>query len=290
MMSAGDGTDEFMRSTRPERAALRLAVGYGAVSVAWILTSDMLARQLSFGSDDAERYLQSVKGLGFVTLTAVGLFVVSLRYLRRVEDSTARLQSAYDETLAGWASALDIRDRSTAQHTERVTTRTVELARRFGFEGRALDDVRRGATLHDIGKMGVPDDILGKQGPLTDDEWVQMRRHPELAVQMLQGIEYLRPALAIPRCHHEKWDGSGYPAGLVREQIPLEARLFAVVDVYDAITSVRPYRRPMTAADARATIEEGSGSHFDPDVVAAFLTMIEDENRAEAGRGPATPQ
>ncbi len=171
-----------------------------------------------------------------------------------------------------------------------MTTRTVELARRFGFEGRALDDVRRGATLHDIGKMGVPDEILGKQGPLTDDEWVQMRRHPELAVQMLQGIEYLRAALAIPRCHHEKWDGSGYPAGLVREQIPLEARLFAVVDVYDAITSVRPYRQPMPVQEARATIEAGSGSHFDPAVVDAFLALIDEEERVQAGRGPATPQ
>ncbi len=279
-----------MRSTRPTRAALRLAAGYGTVSVAWILLSDRLATRLSLGSSSVEQYLQSVKGLGFVALTSVGLFVVSLRYLRRLDDSTARLRSAYDETLAGWASALDIRDRSTAQHTERVTTRTVELARAFGFEGRALDDVRRGATLHDIGKMGVPDEILGKKGPLTEDEWVQMRRHPELAVQMLQGIEYLRPALAIPRCHHEKWDGSGYPAGLVREQIPLEARLFAVVDVYDAITSVRPYRQPMPPEEARATLKAGSGTHFDPTVVEAFLAMVDAETRVQAGRGPATPQ
>ena len=282
--------DAPMRVNRPSRAALRLAAGYFAVSVAWILLSDRLARRLAFGNGDAERYLQSLKGLGFVALTSIGLFVVARRYLRRVDDSTERLRSAYDETLAGWAAALDIRDRSTAQHTERVTRRTVELARRFGFDGRALDDVRRGATLHDIGKMGVPDDVLGKKGPLTDQEWVQMRRHPELAVQMLQGIEYLRPALAIPRCHHEKWDGSGYPAGLVREQIPLEARLFAVVDVYDAITSVRPYRQPMPADEARATIEAGSGTHFDPDVVVAFLDLLDDETRAEAGRGPATPQ
>jgi putative nucleotidyltransferase with HDIG domain len=279
-----------MRSTRPTRAALRLAAGYGAVSVVWILTSDRLASRFAFGSDDAERYLQSVKGLGFVAITAVWLYVVALRYLRRLDDSTKRLQSAYDETLAGWASALDIRDRSTAQHTERVTRRTVELARRFGFDGRALDDVRRGATLHDIGKMGVPDHILGKSGPLTDDEWVQMRRHPELAVQMLQGIEYLRPALAIPRCHHEKWDGTGYPAGLVRDQIPLEARLFAVVDVYDAVTSVRPYRQPMTVQEARSTIVAGSGTHFDPAVVDAFLDLLAAETALETGRGPATPQ
>ncbi len=279
-----------MRSNRPARAALRLAAGYFAVSVAWILLSDRLVTSLALGNQQTEQYLQSVKGLGFVTITTVGLFLVAQRYVGRVDDSTARLRSAYDETLAGWASALDIRDRSTAQHTERVTTRTVELAREFGFDGKALDDVRRGATLHDIGKMGVADHILGKQGQLTEDEWGQMRRHPELAGQMLAGIEYLRPALAIPLCHHEKWDGSGYPAGLVREQIPLEARLFAVVDVYDAITSVRPYRQPMSSDDARATIVAGSGTHFDPDAVVAFLNLIDSENRAEAGRGPATPQ
>jgi len=278
----------LMRADRPARAALRLAAGYFAVSVVWILFSDDLAHRVAFGNVDFERYLQSLKGLGFVALTAVGLFVVALRYLRRVEDSTSRLRSAYDETLAGWASALDIRDRSTAQHTERVTARTVALAQRFGFQGRALEDVRRGATLHDIGKMGVPDDVLGKQGPLTDDEWVLMRRHPELAVQMLQGIDYLRDALAIPRCHHEKWDGTGYPAGLVRDQIPLEARLFAVVDVYDAITSVRPYRNPMPPEEARATIETGSGTHFDPVVVEAFLALIDDEARRQ-GEGPPPP-
>ena len=277
-----------MRANRPARAALRLAAGYFAVSVAWILTSDELAHRLAFGNGEVERSLQSLKGLGFVALTSIGLFVVALRYLRRVADSTARLSSAYDETLAGWASALDIRDRSTAQHTERVTTRTVELARRFGFEGRALDDVRRGATLHDIGKMGVPDDVLGKKGPLTDEEWVLMRQHPALAVQMLQGIDYLRDALTIPRCHHERWDGTGYPDGLAREQIPLEARLFAVVDVYDAITSVRPYRRPMPSHEARATIEAGSGSHFDPAVVEAFLALVDDEQPAQ-GEGPPPP-
>jgi HD-GYP domain-containing protein (c-di-GMP phosphodiesterase class II) len=279
-----------MRSTRPARAALRLAAGYFALSVAWILLSDRLASRLAFGNEEAERYLQSVKGLGFVALTSGVLFFVALRYLRRAEDTTVRLRLAYDETLAGWASALDIRDRSTSEHTERVTSRTVELARRFGFEGRALDDVRRGATLHDIGKMGVPDDILGKKGPLTDDEWVVMRRHPELAVQMLQGIDYLRAALAIPRCHHEKWDGTGYPAGLVRDQIPIEARLFAVVDVYDAITSVRPYRHPMSPEEARGTVLDGAGTHFDPAVVEAFLELLEAEDELEQGRGPATPQ
>ena len=198
----------------------------------------------------------------------IGLFVVARRYLRRVDDSTERLRSAYDETLAGWAAALDIRDRSTAQHTERVTRRTVELARRFGFDGRALDDVRRGATLHDIGKMGVPDEILLKPGALDDAEWVQMRRHPELAVQFLQEIAYLQPALDIPWCHHEKWDGSGYPGGLAGEEIPLCGRIVALADVFDAISSHRVYKPAYPRERCWDIINAGRGAHFDPRLVA----------------------
>ena len=283
-------------------AALRLAVGYAAVSVVWILVSDWRASQLAFGDALVDRGLQSAKGLAFIAATAVGIYVIAVRYLRQLEASTQQLRSAYDQTLAGWASALDLRDRSTAEHTSRVTERTVTLAKRFGIEGHELEHVRRGATLHDIGKMGIADEILRKDGPLTDDEWNEMRKHPDLAVQMLSGIEYLGPALPIPWCHHERWDGTGYPRGLAGQEIPIEARLFSVVDVYDAITSVRPYRQPMTRAEADATIRKGSGSHFDPAVVELFLAVLDSEasNAAtqaltsdvsvEAERGPATPQ
>ncbi len=252
------------------RIATRIAAIYLAISVAWILASDRILK-LAVPDADALTWLQSVKGLGFVALSSAVIYLVTRRYLRRVESAADRLQEAYDGTLAGWASALDIRDRSTGQHTQRVTARTVALAQQFGIEGAALDHIRRGATLHDIGKMGVPDSILWKASALDDDERSQMRRHPELAMEMLSGIEYLRPALEIPWCHHERWDGTGYPRGLVGTQIPLSARIFAVVDVYDALTSQRPYREPITHEAALDHIRAGSGSHFDPDVVAEFV-------------------
>jgi HD-GYP domain-containing protein (c-di-GMP phosphodiesterase class II) len=250
-----------------------IALVYLAFSVGWILLSDQALQTLSLDPARSTQ-IQSLKGVVFVAASALVIFLVSRRYLDRAGAAAAELQLAYDATLNGWASALDLRDHSTAEHTHRVTELTVELAARFGFAGEALEDVRRGATLHDIGKMGVPDDILGKPGALTDDEWRQMRRHPDLAVDMLRGIDYLVPALPIPWCHHEKWDGSGYPRGLAGLQIPLEARLFAVVDVYDAVTSDRPYRRPMTDAEALALISAGSGSHFDPQVVPVFLELV----------------
>ena len=256
------------------RTALRIAGLYLLVSIAWILLSDRVVRWLGLDLDGIT-WAQSLKGLGFVVATSLVLFVVTRHYLGHAEAATRRVQEAYDQTLAGWAAALDIRDRSTAAHTHRVTELTVALAERFGFEGEELVVIGRGATLHDIGKMGVPDAVLAKPGPLDDEEWALMRRHPQLAVDMLAGIEYLRTALDIPRCHHEKWDGTGYPAGLAGEQIPLPARMFAVVDVFDAVTSERPYRHPMPVADAVALLESESGRHFDPAVVEAFLPLVQ---------------
>lgn len=253
-------------------AAAKIAVSYLVISVAWILLSDRLARW-ALPDADSLTWVQSTKGLGFVIGSSAVIYLVSRLYLGRSEASTQRLREAYDNTLAGWAAALDIRDKSTGQHTQRVTRMTVALAEEFGIGGEDLDNVRRGATLHDIGKMGVRDSILGKCGPLTAEEWEEMRRHPELAVSMLVGIEYLRPALDIPWCHHEWWDGTGYPRDLSGDDIPIAARLFAVVDVYDAITSERPYRQPMSEEDALRHIESRSGTHFDPQAVAAFLHL-----------------
>ena len=148
----------------------------------------------------------------------------------------------------------------------------------MGLPEQELTQVRRGALLHDIGKMGVPDTILLKPGPLTEEEWVIMRRHPTFAYEMLAPIRYLQPAINIPYCHHEKWDGTGYPRGLKGEQIPLAARLFAVVDVYDALTSDRPYRAAWTPEKAREYIRSESGKQFDPEVVDIFLNMISGNN------------
>jgi HD-GYP domain-containing protein (c-di-GMP phosphodiesterase class II) len=188
-----------------------------------------------------------------------------------LQQSNRELQLAYDATLKGWSHALDLRDRETEGHTQRVTEMTIRLARKLRFSEDELIHIQRGALLHDIGKMGVPDSILLKPGPLTDEEWVIMRKHPEYAYEMLLPIQYLHPALAIPHFHHERWDGSGYPNGLKGDEIPLSARIFTVVDVWDALTSDRPYRKAWSEKDALAYIQEQTGAHFDPQVVQVFL-------------------
>jgi HD-GYP domain-containing protein (c-di-GMP phosphodiesterase class II) len=197
-----------------------------------------------------------------------------------VYQSKMDLIDAYDSTLAGWAKALELRDEETEGHTRRVVDLTVALAYRWGMNEKEIINVRRGAWLHDIGKMAVPDRILRKPGPLDDEEWAIMRAHPAHAFQMIYPIEYLRPAIDIPYCHHEKWDGSGYPRGLSGEQIPIAARLFCIVDVWDALRSHRAYREPMPDAEVIDYIMDCSGSQFDPQVVALFLAMIAEENRS----------
>jgi HD-GYP domain-containing protein (c-di-GMP phosphodiesterase class II) len=197
-----------------------------------------------------------------------------------VYQSKMDLIDAYDSTLAGWAKALELRDEETEGHTRRVVDLTVALAYRWGMNEKEIINVRRGAWLHDIGKMAVPDRILRKPGPLDDEEWAIMRAHPAHAFQMIYPIEYLRPAIDIPYCHHEKWDGSGYPRGLSGEQIPIAARLFCIVDVWDALRSHRAYREPMPDAEVIDYIMDCSGSHFDPQVVALFLAMIAEEKRS----------
>jgi PAS domain S-box-containing protein len=203
--------------------------------------------------------------------------VISTR--KRAEESlrkfTFDLEEAYDATLQGWSAALEMRERETAGHSRRVVDLTLELARSFGIKSSELVHIERGALLHDIGKMGIPDSILLKPGPLTDDEWVVMRQHPIYAYRLLSHIPYLLPALDIPYFHHEHWDGNGYPQGLKDKDIPLPARLFAVVDVWDALSSDRPYRPAWTAKAVRTYIENQSGKQFDPEVVRVFLKLVE---------------
>jgi HD-GYP domain-containing protein (c-di-GMP phosphodiesterase class II) len=191
-----------------------------------------------------------------------------------LQHSNVELTLAYDKTIDGWSRALDLRDKETEDHTRRVTELTLHLARRMGIPDAELIHIRRGATLHDIGKVAMPDNILFKPGPLTEDEWKIMRRHPLIAEELLKPISHLAAALPIPRFHHEKWDGSGYPDGLAGESIPLAARLFAFADVYDALTSDRPYRRAWSQADALDYIQKNSGAHFDPKIVPVFIRMM----------------
>jgi putative nucleotidyltransferase with HDIG domain len=190
-----------------------------------------------------------------------------------LQRSNDELFLAYDSTIEGWSRAMDLRDKETEGHSRRVTEMTLRIAREMGISDEDLVHVRRGALLHDIGKMGIPDSILLKPGPLTDEEWVIMKRHPEFAHEMLSPIEYLQPALDIPYCHHEKWDGSGYPKGLKGREIPMAARIFAVTDVWDALTSVRPYRPVWPEEKVLEHVRSLGGTHFDPDVLEVFLKI-----------------
>jgi PAS domain S-box-containing protein len=190
-----------------------------------------------------------------------------------LQRTNTELMLAYDATIDGWSGALDLRDKETEGHTIRVTEMTLELAREFGIKDTELMQMRRGAMLHDIGKMGVPDSILLKPGPLTDDEWQIMRMHPIYAYNLLSPITFLNQALDIPYCHHEKWDGTGYPRGLAGEQIPLAARIFAIVDVWDAITNERPYRPAWPKEKAMEYIQEQVGKYFDPKIAESFIKI-----------------
>ncbi|MCC6730273.1 MAG: PAS domain S-box protein [Chthonomonadales bacterium] len=221
----------------------------------------------SFTPDDEwEGFLEALASQAAIAIDNSALF-------EQLQRSNAELTMAYDATIEGWSRALDLRDRETEGHTRRVTELTVALARAVGLPDADLVHIRRGALLHDIGKMGVPDSILLKPGPLTDEEWVTMRRHTAYACEMLSPIVFLRPALEIPRCHHERWDGAGYPCGLREEQIPIAARLFAVADIWDALSFDRPYRKAWPAELVREHLRGLSGTHLDPTAVDAFLRL-----------------
>lgn len=194
---------------------------------------------------------------------------------KALQDAHDHLQEAYQRTIEGWVRALDLRDRETEGHTQRVTELTIKVAATLGFSEEELTHIRRGALLHDMGKMAIPDDILQKPGPLNEAEWEKMRKHPAYAYEMLSPISYLHPALDIPFCHHERWDGSGYPRGLKGEEIPLIARLFAIVDVWDALCSDRPYRKQLPKKEVINYLREKSGELFEPRLVDVFLAVVE---------------
>jgi HD-GYP domain-containing protein (c-di-GMP phosphodiesterase class II) len=202
------------------------------------------------------------------------LAISNAKLYEQAQQAIVDITKAYDATLEGWSRVLDMRDHVTDRHTHRVADLTVDLAKNMGVPESDLGDIKRGALLHDIGKMGIPDAILQKPDVLTEDEWATMQTHPELAYKFLSHISYLMPALDIPLCHHEKWDGTGYPRKLKGEEIPLAARIFTVVDVYDALTSDRPYRKAWKKADALVYLREQSGKHFFPEAVDAFLEML----------------
>ncbi len=210
--------------------------------------------------------------------------IQNLRLVGDLQKSNRDLTLAYDATIEGWSKALELRDKETQGHTLRVTALTLALAEIMGVDKESLVHIRRGALLHDIGKMGIPDAILLKEGGLTKEEWEIMRRHPVYARDMLANISYLRPAITIPYYHHERWDGSGYPNGLREKDIPLEARIFAVVDVWDALTSERPYRESIWDTERTLRyLQSEAGTLFDPEVVDAFVKLIRTQGIPQAG-------
>ena len=216
-------------------------------------------------------YLETLAGQAAIAIAQSTLLV-------DLKNANVELSEAYEETLLSWSRALNLRHKETDDHTKRVVELSTSLAQRMGLQGERLMQFQRGAILHDIGKMGIPDDILLKPGPLTEEEWVVMKQHPLYAQMLISPIRYLEAALPIPYYHHERWDGSGYPMGLVGTDIPLEARIFAIVDVWDALCSDRPYRTALPKKEALAYILEQSGKQFDPEVTRVFVKMIE-ENR-----------
>ncbi len=224
-----------------------------------------------FKSDD--EWLEQLDALAGQTAIAID----NASLFEGLQHSNTQLTLAYNATIEGWSRALDLRDHETEGHTQRVTEMTMRLARAAGMSEAALVHIWRGSLLHDIGKMGVPDSILLKPGTLTDEEWAVMRKHPDYAYEMLSPIAYLQPALDIPYCHHEKWDGTGYPRRLRGEQIPVAARLFAVVDVWDALFSNRPYRAGWPIEKVREHIRSLAGTHFDPKAVELFERVLDEE-------------
>jgi HD-GYP domain-containing protein (c-di-GMP phosphodiesterase class II) len=204
----------------------------------------------------------------------IAVALENARLITRLQNANQALKDAYQKAMEGWVGALDLRDQETEGHSMRVAHAARKLAEFMGMDEDGLDCLNIGSLLHDIGKMSIPDSILFKPGPLTDAEWKIMQQHPDNACAWLEALDYLRPALDIPYCHHERWDGSGYPQGLAGEVIPLAARIFAVVDTWDAMLSDRPYRKALPPREVIAHIKSESGSHFDPKVVRAFLKLI----------------
>jgi response regulator RpfG family c-di-GMP phosphodiesterase len=221
---------------------------------------------------DWMEFLHTLAGQAAIAIDSSQLF-------ENLQRSNQELIQAYDTTLEGWARALELRDRETEGHTRRVTELTMRLSRYIGVNDSEMVNIYRGVLLHDIGKMGVPDHILKKKGTLTEEEWAEMRQHPVYAYNLLWPISFLRRVLDIPYCHHEHWDGSGYPRGLKGEQIPLAARIFSVVDNWDALLSDRPYRSAWPVEKVKAHLRKTAGTLLDPRIVEIFLSMIEQDER-----------
>lgn len=261
----------------PRMAAWRekvLTRGLRSVAAVPIRSHGIIIGALAVYADEPHAFDAEDKGLLDQISDDVSFSIDTIEADAKRQQAEADLVKAYDTTLEGWAKALELKDDETIGHSRRVIEKTVMLAQALGFQEDELVHIRRGAILHDIGKMGIPDHILRKNGPLNDEERQIVMKHPQTAYDFLKPISYLQNAIDIPYCHHEKWDGTGYPRGLKGEEIPLSARIFAVVDVWDALSSDRPYRKAWPQEKIVRYLLDESGKHFDPQVVKALLTVI----------------
>ncbi|HSG45523.1 MAG TPA: HD domain-containing phosphohydrolase [Anaerolineales bacterium] len=268
--------DLTQNSTEFERSPLfpseRFVVYYGIPLVAKgrvLGVLEVFHRSHLNPDEDWLDFLNIISGQTAIAIDSAMMF-------KELQKSNFELSLAYNATIDAWSRTLDLRDKETEGHTRRVTDITLRFAAMSGIKDEELIHIRRGATLHDIGKVVIPDNILFKPGPLDHDEWETMRQHPGYAVDLLAPIKYLEPAMDIPHWHHEKWDGTGYPDGIGGEEIPYTARMFALADVYDALTSDRPYRHAWSKKDAVQYIKSQAGKHFDPRLVPEFLSMAAD--------------
>ena len=253
----------------------KMAEGWTVTSVTFAFLNVITTIALGVLVRNMEKVLRNEQSLTFTLSKANERLREEIAIRKEAEENLVR---AYDSTLEGWAKALEIRDQETAGHTQRAVNMTLELAKAMNVPEQELVNIRRGALLHDIGKMGVPDKVLRKPGELTAEDWKIMKHHPVYAVEWLSSIEYLHAALDIPSYHHEKWDGTGYPHGLRGEKIPLAARIFSVIDMWDALCSDRPYRKAWSQKKAMTWIQARSGKEFDPKIVKTFIRLIEEKN------------
>ena len=270
----------YLADTKAEELSPAEKIVVASRNLVSILYYPLLRKDKAIGSfivgttDKVRKFSQTELELCNALSCQAALAISNAQLYEQSQNAILDLIQAYDSTLEGWSLALEMRDHDTDKHANRATDLTVTIATRMGILDSELVHIRHGALLHDIGKMGIPDSILRKPAALTDAEWKIMETHPELAYQFLSKIDYLKSAIDIPYCHHEKWDGTGYPRKLVGEEIPLSARIFAVADVFDALTSDRPYRKAWKQKDAIAYIAGNSGGHFFPDAVTVFLQMM----------------
>jgi len=281
MLGFGDGKDllgmleqEFFPTEEQERFAQELRRLFTSGSISNLEFMIRRRDKEVFPVEISASLLMDEKRQAVAAMEVMRDITERKRAEMQIRQANQDLSDAYDATLEGWSRALELREQETAGHSQRTVSWTLRLGEAMGIKQEELVHVRRGALLHDIGIMGIPDSILLKPGPLTEDEWVVMRQHPVYAYHLLANIAYLSPALEIPYCHHEKWDGTGYPQGLRGKEIPLAARIFSVVDVWDALTSSRPYRPAWPEEAVRAHLLREAGKSFDPAVVDTFFKVL----------------